>query len=182
MTPTPEYCEITLTQGQVAIVDASDFEWLNQWKWHAHWSERTQSYYAIRNAPVVGGKRFPPVAMHRAILGLMVGDKRKADHKENGCTLDNRRSNLRIATTAQNACNSRIHRDNKSGFKGVFWGGKSREKWVAQLNFAGKKVFRKSFANIRDAAQAHALMAYLYHGEFSRIEERKVSVVGKPLN
>jgi hypothetical protein len=182
MTPTSEYREIALSQGQVAIVDASDFDWLNQWKWHAYWSEKTQSYYAIRNAPVTNGRRFPPVAMHREILGLRAGDRRKADHIENGQTLDNRRSNLRIATTAQNACNSRMHRDNKSGFKGVFWGGKSGEKWVAQLNYEGKKVFRKSFAHIRDAAQAHALMAYLYHGEFARIEERKVSVVGKPLN
>ena len=27
--------EIQLTQGQVAIVDDADFEWLRQWKWHA---------------------------------------------------------------------------------------------------------------------------------------------------
>ena len=32
MTPSPLYREIPLTKGQVAIVDADNFEWLNQWK------------------------------------------------------------------------------------------------------------------------------------------------------
>ena len=30
----PLYREIPLTQGQVALVDAADYEWLMQWEWH----------------------------------------------------------------------------------------------------------------------------------------------------
>jgi len=40
---------IGLTQGQVAIVDDSDYEELSKYKWHAKWCKDTQSYYAIRD-------------------------------------------------------------------------------------------------------------------------------------
>ena len=34
MTPSQSYREISLTRGHVAIVDASDYEWLMGWSWH----------------------------------------------------------------------------------------------------------------------------------------------------
>ena len=37
---------IPLSQGQVAIVDAEDYEFLMQWNWYAAWMPSTQSYYA----------------------------------------------------------------------------------------------------------------------------------------
>ena len=36
-TPSGEYRIIPLTQGQVAIVDAADYESLMRWKWQAKW-------------------------------------------------------------------------------------------------------------------------------------------------
>jgi hypothetical protein len=178
MTPTSEYREIPLSKGQIAIVDASDHEWLSRYKWHAIWNEGTQSYYASRN-PGNGEGPKHPISMQRQILGLAYGDPRKGDHVENGQTLDNRRQNLRIGTASQNAANSRIHKDNKSGFKGVSRGGRG-EQWVVQLQVNGRRVYRKSVRDLRDAAQIYAAVAYIHQGEFSRIE--KVSVVGKPLN
>jgi hypothetical protein len=119
--PTPStelYRKIVLTQGQVAIVDASDFDWLNQWKWCAHWAPNTKSYYATRTA-YKGRRNKRTVWMHRVILGLDSNSPCKGDHA-NRNTLDNRKENLRIADTFQNAQNATIRSDNTSGQKGVY--------------------------------------------------------------
>jgi len=42
---------IELTQGQVAIVDDEDYEYLSQWNWQAAWQKNIKSFYAVR----VGG-------------------------------------------------------------------------------------------------------------------------------
>lgn len=39
---------IPLSQGQFAIVDASNYDWLIQWKWYAQWNPKTRSFYAVR--------------------------------------------------------------------------------------------------------------------------------------
>ena len=44
---TPEtFKTIPLTQGQVAIVDAEDYERLSRRNWYAQWCPKTRSYYA----------------------------------------------------------------------------------------------------------------------------------------
>ena len=78
---------ISLTQGQFATVDDEDFEWLNQWPWYAVCRGRGL-YYAERLG----------ISMHRQILGLKLGDRRRAEHI-NRDKLDNRRSNLKIVST-----------------------------------------------------------------------------------
>ncbi len=99
-------CEITLTHGQVALVDAADYEWLMQWKWRARanacWYGR--NYYADSTVKIDG--KWQVLKMHRIILGLEIGDKRHGDHI-NHDTLDNRRGNLRIVTPAENNRNRR---------------------------------------------------------------------------
>lgn len=120
--PTPQdslYREIPLTQGQVAIVDAADYDWLMQWNWNARWNSTAKSYYAVRNNKRDKQGRQSPVSMHREILGLQKGDKRQGDHA-NHDTLDNRRSNLRIATQIESSQNRGTRADNTSGYKGVF--------------------------------------------------------------
>jgi hypothetical protein len=116
MTPTTEYLTIPLTQGQFAIVDAADYEWLSQWKWCAEWKPGSSTFYASRTSYTEG--RYSRVYMHREILGLERGDKRRGDHRDfNG--LNNRRDNLRIATPRQNQTHQRMHRTNTNGFRGV---------------------------------------------------------------
>lgn len=46
MTPLqPDYRTIPLTQGQVTIVDAADYKWLNQWKWRVCKTRLTEDVY-----------------------------------------------------------------------------------------------------------------------------------------
>jgi len=53
--------EIELTQGQVALVDDIDYEYLIQWKWCAHWFRN--GFRASRNSPKVNGKK-KTILMH----------------------------------------------------------------------------------------------------------------------
>jgi hypothetical protein len=73
--------------------------------------------------------------LHRTILGLTPDDPRKGDHI-NGDTLDNRRTNLRIVTPAQNAQNQGS-RGGSSQHRGVTWD-RARQKWLAQVFLNGK--------------------------------------------
>ncbi len=167
MTPTTEYREIPLTQGQAAIVDAADYDWLNHWSWHAMWCKNTRSYYAVRWA-IVDGKR-KMVLMHRQILGLQFGDKRQGDHKQSGMTLLNVRSNLRIATRNENQRNQRLSRANTSGLKGACWD-KRRGLWLASIGVNGKHIFLGYFGTPEEAHEAYKQGSQRYHGEFSRTQ------------
>src|SRR5208283_3267348 len=99
-----------LTQGKFAIVDAADYDWLNQSKWCASWSGRT--FYALRwvRTGIGTGKN---IAMHRVILGI-VDPLVQVDH-EDGDGLHNWRRNIRRASNSQNQCNKGLQTNNKRG-------------------------------------------------------------------
>jgi len=157
--------EIPLSRGQVAIVDATDYEWLSQWKWCALLSPGRQRFYAVRNSPRSQGHRM--IYMHREILGLPYGDPRMADHVVPENTLDNRRSNLRIVTGPQNNCNRRSQSNNTSGFKGVTFV-RARSKWQAQIGVNGKNINLGHFSTPEEAHRVYCDASIRYHGEFGR--------------
>jgi hypothetical protein len=156
---------IPLTQGQMAIVDASDYDWLSQWKWHAVWNPGTKSFYAHRQEPTGGNPRQRSVRMHRQIIGILHGDRRMVDHA-NHDTLDNRRSNLRPASNSENQRNREAGPTNTSGFKGVSWH-KNDKKWHSRVMVQGKTVFFKGFLSREEAASAYDEEALKHFGEFA---------------
>jgi len=79
--------------------------------------------------------------------------------------LDNRRSNLRLATIAQNAWNSR-RRKNRSGYKGV-WYAKDKGRFRAAIWHNNKREYLGYFDSPRQAALAYDEAAKRYHGEFA---------------
>lgn len=154
---------IVLTQGQFAAVDDADFDWLNRWKWQAQYDPTMKAYYAHRTDRTGGRKR--RVLMHRAILGLTHGDGLQGDHA-NLNTLDNRRSNLRIATPAQNAKNHRRQLNNASGYRGVSWC-KAAGMWMARCSVDGDRKYLGVFESKETAYAAYVQAATQYHGEFA---------------
>ena len=152
---------IKLTQGKFALVDDADFEWLSQWKWVSH--KHRSTFYAMRHNENWSKTEF--IGMHREILGLKRGDGKLGDHRNrNG--LDNRRSNLRICTGAENLQNRGKTKNNTSGYKGVSWH-KQNKYWVAQLHKNGKHIHAGCYKDKITAARAYDIAAIQYFGEFA---------------
>jgi hypothetical protein len=87
------------------------------------------------------------------------------DHVDNDTT-NNKINNLRLATRAQNRCNTRRKKDGTSGYKGVYWC-KERHKWRAQIT-KDKKVYKLgSFTDPYEAHLAYCKAAAVLHGEFA---------------
>jgi HNH endonuclease len=87
------------------LVDADDYDWLISTPWNYGWHRTTPwKFYAKRN---IGAAR-STVYLHREVLIRALPDQAElaathhGDHV-NGNSLDNRRSNLRWLTPAQNA-------------------------------------------------------------------------------
>ena len=105
--------------------------------------------------------------MHRLILGLSIKDGIFTDHI-NGNILDNRRANLRTCTNSQNQANSKLRKDNTSGYKGVNFIPKTKN-WQASIRLKGKKLYLGHFVNKELAARAYNSAAKLYFGKFAKL-------------
>lgn len=150
------------------IVDDDMFDFLNQYKWSLHTGGYTQRSYITDTFRKCGKKhRFLKEYMHRLITGAKKGEY--VDHI-NGNKLDNRKSNLRICTNAQNGWNQGISKKNTSGYKGVRWH-KLAKKWDARIRVNRKEFYLGLFIDIKDAAKAYNEAALQYHGEFAYINK-----------
>ena len=153
--------KIQLTQGKAALVDDADFAELSAHRWHAV-RGRKGTFYAARDDFASGARRH--IYMHRAILG--VDAALQVDHA-NGDGLDNRRSNLRSASRAQNQQNQGRRADNSSGFKGVCWHAQ-RGKWYARIGCNGVTRSLGLFDSPELAHDAYCRAASVAHGQFAR--------------
>ena len=152
--------KILLTKGYFAIVDDSDFEWLNQWKWHY-----SQPGYASKGKPYINGKPQGQLLMHRLIMKCP--DNKTVDHI-NQNKLDNRKKNLRICSYHENRMNSSLPSNNTSGFKGVYF---YKGKWSAQVKLNGKMNYVGRFINKEEAAKAYNQKAAEFFGEFANLNQ-----------
>ena len=157
-----ETMEIPLTRGQVAIVDAEDFEWLSQYKWQAKWDKCKKGYYATTGRLIL--KSFNTTIMHRVIIGAKKGEI--VDHID-GNGLNNTKSNLRIVTRTENAINHRIRSDNTSSVTGVRFR-KDVNKWYAFISINNKETFLGSFVNFNEAVEARRNAEKKHYGDFVR--------------
>lgn len=153
--------EIQLTQGYVAMVDDEDYEFVANFKWQA--KIRPHSVYAQTKITLYNGNR-KTVAMHRLIK--FCPSNFDIDHiNRNG--LDNRNSNLRICTRAQNMWNTHfIHGVSK--YKGVTWDSAAK-KWRAAIKHNGITKNLGVFLSETDAANCYDKAALSVFGEYARI-------------
>src|SRR3954451_2872227 len=93
--------EIPLTQGKVAQIDPEDWPLVSRYTWHAK-LENGYLWYAATSIRLGRGQK--TIKMHELIMAP--GPRDMVDHRENTATLDNRRSNLRVCSNAQNQQNT----------------------------------------------------------------------------
>lgn len=139
-------------QGQTVLIDKADYHLIKGITWYIN----KQTGYVFADL----GRR--TVYMHRLIMNA--GEGQMIDHK-NGNRTDNRRSNLRFCTPAQNLCNKRPYKTNPFGLKGVVQN-KSNGKFLARISVNGKTRQIGTFETIDEAAKAYNIASRLLHGEF----------------
>lgn len=159
--------EIQLNKGLVAIVDDEDSDLRLFTKWYAMRHNRPpakEKFVALSKRSAKGLGQL----MHRVILSRMLDrplhDREYVDHV-NGDTLDNRRSNLRLATASQNSMNRRKGTNNTSGYKGVSFI-KATGKWRASIRVKGRMKYLGEFDTPKAAYEAYCEIAREVHGEF----------------
>ena len=140
--------KIKITQGKEAIIDDEDFDRISKNKWSYH-----HSGYVVR------GK--PQVSLHRFIMGAK---KRQYIDHINGNKLDNRKSNLRFCTPAQNQYNKLGTRNIQ---KGIWWRD-TRKAWIVRIQADGKRHWVGYFKKYSDALEAHKIATIKLHGEFAK--------------
>lgn len=165
--------EIRLTRGQVTIVDAVDAD-LAQYSWQALFNSKYAnggSYVASRKA-YLSSTKSKAEYLHRVILSRILNrellQNEEVDHIDLN-PLHNWRSNLRLATRAQNGANRSRQRNNTSGFKGVSWDSVNK-KWRATIQVAGKQKFLGRYSSPEEAYAKYCEAAKQYYGEFARYE------------
>jgi len=87
------------------------------------------------------------------------------DHADRD-TMNNKISNLRLATKSENAFNRVKQKNNTSGFKGV---SRNRDRWRAIISENGNFHHIGTFDTPELAHQAYAKAQVKYHGSFSKV-------------
>ena len=149
---------IKINRGLKTLVDDEDYEYLCKTKWHVD----REGY--VRRSAIINGTR-KTVLIHRFILKAK--KEISVDHI-NGNRLDNRKANLRLCTVSQNKMNVGKNKNNKSGYKGIWWD-KVAKKWAAGIERNYKSKWLGYFLIKEDAARAYNKAAIEYHGEFANI-------------
>lgn len=155
---------IFLTKGQVALVDALDYAALmalGRWCY-------SNSGYAVCYTHDEQGQR-KTLYMHRVIMARMLGQPipggLQVDHIQHHLgRLDNRRSNLRLATRSQNQANKGRPVNNSSFYKGVSF---NRGKWEARIRFGGQRLNLGRFEAALVAAQTYDAASRLLNGSYA---------------
>lgn len=115
------------------------------------------SYIAIK----VKGKRY---LAHKLAWLYCNGELPETIDHINGSTIDNRISNLRSVSQAENAKNLKKYKNNTTGIPGVHWH-KSQSRWQSSIGVNGKLIYLGSFTDIDCAIEARkeAEVKYGFH-------------------
>lgn len=134
--------------------DLEDFDKIKDYCWNEH--IYPSGYSALEAKNTINNTI---LKMSHLIAGVWY------DHIDRN-PLNNCKSNLRKATQQENACNTSLRKNNTSGVTGVYWC-KTRELWIAQIQYKKQYYNLGGYLNKDDAIRARLLAEKEYFGEFA---------------
>ncbi len=146
-----------------SLIDIEDAEKVAVRTWSV-WKGKSQNQVYFRTNVTQSNGKQKTLPLHRFITNAPADAL--VDHKNPDDTLDNRRSNLRLATRSENKQNSRSHRGSRSRFKGVSWCN-DRSKWRTHIRVNGKLKSFGRYHSETEAAKAYDVAARELFGEFA---------------
>jgi len=121
------------------------------------------TWYIGKDGYVVEKYKKIMTRMHRLVMKLNKDNPIKVDHIDRKRN-DNRKMNLRFATSSKNGMNKGLQSNNSTGFVGVSWD-KKNNKWYTAIKINQKVVFIGRFSDI-DIAITERLKAEIkYFGK-----------------
>lgn len=164
MDPSDDSVRIKLTRrdGGVswAVIDASDLPLVLPYRWHE--ARRYNTVY-VETTAKEGGLR-KNILMHRLLTAAPVGSH--VDHQD-GNGLNNRRSNIRVATSTENRRNEVALRLHTSPYRGASWSTRSKG-WTARIGLGSGRHFHLGvYDTAIEAALAYDAAARKHFGQFA---------------
>lgn len=145
------------------LIDVGDYDKIKDYYWRITFQQEF-NYYCVETK--IKKKQ---TKLSRYLLGIT--DKNIYVDHINGDSLDNRRSNLRIASPHQNSMN-RVKVSKTRLYKGV---NQNSNRWVAHIGYTNSKtgvrknIYLGSFKTPEEAAKAYDKKAIELFGEFARL-------------
>ena len=148
-------------RNRFALVNEDVYAWATGFNWFVN-----DRGYIHRNRLQDELRLGQTVRLHNLILPPAAGQV--IDHI-NRDPLDNRRSNLRLVTPAQNAMNRGV-RAGRSRFRGVSG---TEGHWQCKLRIANQELRLGRYSDERDAARVYDLIAALLLGDTAQLNYPK---------
>lgn len=150
--------------SKTVLIDDESYQLIKDW--NLNLVKESNSFYVVCYKNGVSAK------LHRIIMGVS-DPKIFIDHID-GNGLNNIKSNLRVATLAENSRNAGVTKRSTTGYKGVYRykdGNKNAGRYTAALKINGKSILGGYFSSAEDAAKKYNELALKYHGEFANLNE-----------
>ena len=135
---TGEYGIGYTSKGEEFWFDLEDYDKIKFYSWH----KDKKGYFSTSH-----NKH----SLHRLVMNCENEKTIQIDHV-NRKPFDNRKENLNIVTSRENAQNKGIYKNNTSSYSGV--GLRQNGKWQARIQIDGKRISLGCYDNIEDAIQA----------------------------
>ena len=149
-------------------IDTEDKEKVSKYHWNV--SKRTRPENTF-NVVTPKNDELDSTLLYRYIMNAP--KDMNIDHRD-GNELNNRKSNLRICTQADNNKNLGMKKTNKSGYKGVIWYHyHNTNKWHSYIKLNKKIISLGYYEKLEDAVNARNKGEIKYFGEYARIQEFK---------
>jgi hypothetical protein len=138
--------------------------------WNSRWAGRPAGWLSASTGYHTVMVLRKSYSAHRVAWAIHYGSwpEGEVDHADTN-RLNNKVTNLRVASHSQNQANGKAYKNNKTGFKGVYWDPKA-EVYSVQIRANRRLTTVGRFRCLEEAVAAHAKAHRERFGEFSRAE------------